>query len=61
MRHAGEGEDEEMEDATPQLRGVVGEEEAGGVVAQAVEDRQGEGVAEREQPEFVARGRWIGS
>lgn len=64
MRHTREGGDEEMEDVTRQLLGVVDEEGAGGVVAQAgvgVEDRQGGGVPEREQPEFEARGRWTGS
>lgn len=64
MRHTREGEDEEMEDATPQLLGVVGEEGAAGVVAQAgvgAEDRQGGGVPERERPEFEARRPWTAS
>lgn len=54
-----------MEDATPhQLLGVVGEEGARGVVAQAgvgAEGRQDEGVPERVRPEFEARGPWTAS
>lgn len=54
-----------MEDATPQLLGVVvGEEGAAGVVAQegvGEEGRQGEGVPGLDRPEFGARGRWTDS